>query len=89
MHSKYGFPSDIFSFGAILFFLLFRKEKVFYQLVKNKSQFEKMIHDEFNSCDLKFKNQELFETILKHCLHEIPEKRPNANLLLSIFKNSK
>lgn len=77
---------DIFSFGAILYSLLFQKERIFYiEIMKNQEDLYKSLEIEVNNSN--FENKLFFTHILNKCLSKDPKNRPNAIELLKLFEN--
>lgn len=76
---------DIFSFGALLYFMLFKKEKMFYiEILKSQDDFQKSMNIELS--ESKFENKEFFKSVLLKCFSKDPVIRPSATDLKKLFQ---
>ena len=75
---------DIFSFGAMLYYLLFKKERMFFiEVMKSQESLHQSFEIELNSSE--FENKSFFVHILKNCLTNDSKERPSATELLKYF----
>lgn len=76
---------DIFSFGAIVYFFLTKKERKFYlEIQKSEEELRRDIKNEI--IDKKFLNQNIFIQIILSCLDKDPNNRPTTKDLKKYFE---
>lgn len=83
--SEYNEKCDIFSFGAIFYYLLTKREKYFYAIILKNSMRD--VKDEVAKLKLQHLNE--FQEILFSCLEMDQNKRPSAKELKNLFKKIK
>ena len=99
-NDSYSFPSDIYSLGCTIFYILFQERPYHYEKSENKTcnlvkkinliQYyeENNINDNFNN---KFKeiqeNYLFYFNLMKKCIELKPENRPNINEILIELNN--
>jgi serine/threonine-protein kinase OSR1/STK39 len=80
--TEYSFPSDIWSFGVILYCILSRKQKE----VNFRSDAKKFLIKK-NIESLEYRHSAKFIELIELCLDNDPSKRPTAQELLKKFQS--
>lgn len=80
-----NYKIDIFSFGALCYYMLFKKERSFFiELLRSPETFKESIKEEFKR--VQYENRELFQYIILKCLSKDPNNRPSPKEIISMLK---